>query len=275
LMLAFTSSCTREAVDTPGPIGPSTYSIIIEADASPNVIIASTTRDSTIITATVTNFQGIPLASETVVFEIIDPDTMLAENVGFFEGNKTVITRVTDSNGKVAVKYMGPLVDELIESDTTPPDKYVVTDPPGRVYIRASLSWRGEQFVADFAPVEIIIDFNDLELFLRADPNVLWIVGAPQKSTLTATLRKVEGAPIKGRTIYFTFDNNGPGEFQNGMRTAFVTTNANGEAKVIYVSPDRNHIASDRINVRIRAHLKTEDPNWAHAETEIQLNRGN
>jgi hypothetical protein len=276
LMLGLTSSCTRKTTETPGPTGPSTYSIIIEADASPNVIIAGETRDSTIITATVTNFQGIPLANETIVFEIIDPTSMQpAHNAGYFEGNKTVATRVTNSNGAVSVKYMGPLVDEMIESDTTPPDKYTVDDAPMEVYIRASLSWRGEQFVVDYAPIEIIIDFKDLELFLRASPNVLWIVGGPQKATLTATLRKVEGAPVQGRTIYFSFDNNGPGEFQNGMRTAFVTTNAKGEATVTYVSPDRNHISKDRIVVRIRAHLKTEDPNWAHAETEIQLNRGN
>ena len=51
LMLAFTSSCTRKATEAPGPTGPSTYSIVIKADASPNVIIASTTRDETIITA--------------------------------------------------------------------------------------------------------------------------------------------------------------------------------------------------------------------------------
>lgn len=273
LMLVLTSSCTRKAVDTPGPTGPSTYAIVIKADASPNVIIASTTRDETIVTVNVNNFQGIPLASETVVFEIIDPVTMLADNIGYFEGNKTVISRVTDSNGVASVKYIGPLIDEMVDSDSAHvPD--VTTMPPANVYIRASLSWRGEQFIADFAPVEIIIDRNSLELLLRANPNVLWIAGGPQKSTLTATLRKVEGAPIKGRKIFFTFKS-GPGEFQNGKRTAFVITNANGEAKVVYVSPDRNHIGSDGITVRIRAHLETDDPNWAHTETDIQLNRGN
>lgn len=274
LVLVLTSSCTRKATDMPGPVGPSTYSIIIEADASPNVIIASTKRDETIVTVKVTNFEGIPLANETVVLDIIDPLTGLPDNVGYFEGNKTVVTRVTDSNGSVSVKYIGPLVDEFIESDTTPPDSYEVTYPPGSVYIRASLSWKGEQFIADYAPIEIIIDSNDLELFLRADPNVLFIVGGPLKSTLTATLRKVEGAPIRGRKILFTFYNNGPGEFQNGKRTALTTTNANGEATVIYVSPDRNHIGGNA-KVTIRAHLQTEDPNWAHAETDINLKRGN
>ena len=272
LMFAFTSSCTRKTTETPGPTGPSTYAIIIEADASPNVIIASTTRDSTIVTATVTNFQGVPLANETIVFEILDPETMIPDNTGYFEGNKTVVSRVTDSSGRVSVKYIGPLVDEIIYSDTThEPDATMM--PPSNVYIRASLSWKGEQFVADFAPIEIIIDLNDLELFLRADPNVLFIVGAPQKSTLTATLRKVEGAPVKGRRILFSFLN-GRGEFQNGKRTAIVTTNAQGEAKVVYVSPDRNHLGGDE-TVTIRAHMETEDPNWAHAETLIRLKRGN
>jgi hypothetical protein len=275
-MLILTSSCTRKAVDTPGPTGPSTYAIVIEADASPNVIIASDTRDETIITATVTNFQGIALSNETVVFDIIDPTTMQpAENAGYFEGNKTVVTRVTDSNGAVSVKYIGPLVDEIIHSETDePPPDELVEEPPVEVYIRASLSWRGEQFVVDYAPIEIIIDFKDLELFLRADPNVLFIAGGPQKSILTATLRKVEGAPVKGRKIFFSFLT-GPGEVQSGKRTAFVTTNANGEANVTYVSPDRNHIGSDRIKVTIRAHLETEDPNWAHAETSVWLYRGN
>jgi hypothetical protein len=273
LMLGLTSSCTRSAVDEPGPTGPSTYSIIIKADASPNVIIASTSRDSTNITATVTNYQGMPLANETVVFEIIDPDTLLAENIGYFEGNQTVVKRVTDSNGAVTVRYIGPLVDEMIDSDSDHiPD--ATTTPPMNVFIRASLSWRGEQFIADFAPIEIIIDAKDLELLLRAKPNVLWIVGAPETSILTATLRKVEGAPIAGRNIFFTIED-GPGEFKNGKRTAYVTTNQNGEAKITYRSPDRNHIDRDRIRVRIKAHLETDDPNWAHAETDIQLNRGN
>jgi hypothetical protein len=268
LILALINSCTRKAVEAPGPTGPSTYSIIIKTDASPNLVIASTERDSTIITATVTNFQGIPLANETVVFEIIDPVTMLADNIGYFEGNKTVVTRVTDSNGVVSVKYIGPLIDEMIESDTDHvPD--ATTPPPGSVYIRASLSWKGEQFIADFAPIEIVIDPNNLELFLRASPNVLWIKAGSKKSTLTATLRKVEGAPIKGRTIFFSFET-GPGEFKNGKRTAYVTTNANGEAKVIYVSPNRNNLGSNTV-VEIRAHLETEDPNWAHAETKIRL----
>jgi len=214
------------------------------------------------------------LANETVVFDIIDPVTFLADNTGYFEGNKTVVTRVTDSSGKVSVKYIGPLVDEMIDSETEPPDPDdFVTPSPGEVLIRASLSGRGEQFIADYAPIEIIIDSKDLELFLRAAPNVLFIVGGPLRSTLTATLRKVEGAPVKGRTIFFTFEK-GPGEFQNGKRTAFVTTNANGEAIIKYVSPDRNHLGSDE-TVRIRAHLETEDPNWAHAETDIQLRRGN
>jgi len=276
VMLTLTGSCTRKAVETPGPTGPSTYAIVIEADASPNVIIASENRDETIITATVTNFQGMPLANETVVFDIIDPTTMQpAENAGYFEGRNTVVTRVTDSNGTVSVKYIGPLVDEIIYSETDAPEPDdVVGDPPVEVYIRASLAWQGEQFIVDYAPIEIIVDFKDLELILRADPNVLWIVGGPLKSTFTATLRKVEGAPVKGRTIFFSFML-GPGEFQNGNRTAFVTTNANGEAKVVYVSPDRNHIASDGIKVKIRAQLETKDPNWAHSETSIYLNRGN
>jgi hypothetical protein len=275
LMLVLNNSCTRKAVEEPGPTGPSTYSIVIKADASPNVIIASKSRDSTIITANVTNFQGIPLANETIVFEIIDPVTMLADNIGYFEGNETVVTRVTDSNGTVTVQYFGPLVDEMIDSETTTdPNEYRAEIPPVQVLIRASLSWRGEQFISDFAPIEIIVDFKNLELFLRANPNVLWITGASQKSTLTATLRKVEGAPVKGRKIFFSFGT-GPGEFQNGMRTAFVTTNANGEAKVVYVSPNRNQIDRDRIKVVIKAHLETEDPNWAHADTDIQLNRGN
>jgi len=275
LLLAFAGSCTRKAVESPSPVGPSTYAIVLDAHASPNVLIAGNSRDTIEVSVTVTNFEGVPLSNETILFEIFDPDTAQVTNIGFFEGNKTAATRTTDSNGVAGILYYGPIREELISSvPPTDGTQTPITDPPERVYIRATLAWHGNQFIFDYAQLDIIMDYNQLEFRLRADPNVLWIQGAPEESTLTATLKRIEGAPINGRRVFFSFLT-GPGQFKNGKKTAFATTDANGEARVVYVSPNRNQIASDRIKVKIQAQLETEDPNWAHADTEIRLNRGN
>ncbi|MBN1223991.1 MAG: hypothetical protein JXB23_12160 [Candidatus Aminicenantes bacterium] len=274
--IAITSSCTRKAVEAPSPVGPSTYSVVLDANASPNVIIAGNSRDTVNVSVTVSNFEGIPLANETILFEILDPDTGKIANIGYFEGNKSQVTRVTDSSGGAGVLYYGPINEELIEY--VPPEDnktdVPIPEPPDRVYIRASLAWQGNQFIYDYAPLEIITDNNTLEFRLRADPNVLWIQGGSEQSTLTASLKRLEGPPISGRRVLFTFIS-GPGQFKNGKKTAIVTTNASGEAKIVYVSPNRNQISSDGILVRIQAQLETEDPNWAHAEADIRLFRGN
>jgi len=275
LVLAFTGSCTRKAVEAPSPVGPSTYAVILDAHASPNMIIAGKSRDTINVTVNVTNFQGVPLANETILFEIFDPDTGQVTNIGYFEDKRSVVTRVTNSSGVAGVLYFGPISEELIDSfPGTDPTQTPIPDPPAKVYIRASLAWEGNQFIYDYAPVEIITDYNTLEFRLRADPNVLWIKGASQESTLTATLKTIQGAPISGRKLFFKIES-GKGEFKNGLRTAFGTTDANGEAKIVYASPNRNQISSDRLEVKFSVHLETEDPNWAHAETSVWLFRGN
>ena len=41
VLMVFTSSCKRNAVNDPSPFGPSTYAILLDMSASPNVLFAS------------------------------------------------------------------------------------------------------------------------------------------------------------------------------------------------------------------------------------------
>ena len=43
---------------------------------------------------------------------------------------------------------------------------------------------------------------------------------------------------------------------------------------VTYLGPKREEISTDGIKVKIQAQMQTSDPNWAHDEAEIRLNRG-
>ena len=50
-------------------------------------------------------------------------------------------------------------------------------------------------------------------------------------------------------------------------------TNENGEAIVTYLSPQRGDLSTSEV-VRINAQLATDDPNWAHTQVELIVNRG-
>jgi hypothetical protein len=144
------------------------------------------------------------------------------------------------------------------------------------VYIRASLAWQGKEMISEFAQIQIVSEL-DKKIRLQAAPNVLWITSGSQKSrqsTLTATLADLKGAPVKGEKIWLEIEA-GPGEFkQNGQRRISGKTDENGEVVVTYLAPKRGEIYTDGIKVKIQAQLQTSDPNWAHDEAEIRLNRG-
>jgi len=273
-------SC-RNKVDEPSPTGPSTFSILMIASASPNVLIARNNgvRDTSNITVTLTTFQGTPLANETVIFDVYDMTFEKSlENYGYFEGNQSVVAKSTDSNGRVSVQYYGPVFEEIVSyweeanSTTETPLAY----PPETVHIRASLAWQGKEMIHEFAQIQIVSEL-DKKIRLQAAPNVLWITSGFQKSrqaTLTATLADLKGAPVKGAKIWLDIET-GPGEFkQNGQRRISGRTDENGEVVVTYLAPKREEIYTDGIKVKIQAQVQTSDPNWAHDEAEIRLNRG-
>jgi hypothetical protein len=273
-------SC-RNKTDEPSPTGPSTFSILMIASASPNVLIARATgaRDTSNVTVTLTTFQGTPLANETVIFDVYDitlANTL--ENYGYFEGNQSVVSKTTDSNGRVSVTYYGPVFEEVVsywEENNTGTETPMPL-PPEMVHIRASLAWQGKEIINEFAPIQIVSEL-DKRIRLQASPNVLWITSGSQKSresTLTATVADLKGAPVSGEKVWLTIQS-GPGEFkQNGQMKISGKTDANGRVVVTYLAPKRGEIFSDGILVRIQAQLQTSDPNWAHDEAEIRLNRG-
>lgn len=273
-------SC-RNKVDEPSPTGPSTFSILMIASASPNVLIArdNGARDTSNISVTLTTFQGVPLANETIIFDVYDmtlENTL--ENYGYFEGNQSVVAKATDSNGRVSVTYYGPVFEEIVsywEGITIPPETPLAY-PPETVHIRASLAWQGKEMISEYAQIQVVSEL-DKKIRLQAAPNVLWITSGSQKSrqaTLTATLADLKGAPVNGKKIWFDIIT-GPGEFkQNGQRRISGKTDANGEVVVTYLAPQRGEIFTDGIKVKIQAQLQTSDPNWAHDEAEIRLNRG-
>lgn len=274
-------SC-RNKVDEPSPIGPSTFSILMIASASPNVLIARDTgaRDTSNVTVTLTTFQGTPIANETVIFDVYDMTyENLLENYGYFEGNQSVVAKTTDSNGQVSVKYYGPILEEIVyywEEAEPQTVERPLPYPPESVRIRASLSWQGKEMISEFAPIQIVSELHN-ELRLQAAPNVLWITGGSnqsRQSTLTASVADLKGAPVKGEKIWLTI-RSGPGEFkQNGKRKISGKTDKNGEVIVTYLAPKRGDIFADGIVVLIQAQLQTSDPSWAHDEAEIRLNRG-
>ncbi len=274
-------SC-RNKVEEPSPTGPSTFSILMIASASPNVLIARSTgaRDTSNITVTLTTFQGTPLANETVIFDVYDATfANVLENYGYFEGNQSVVAKTTDSNGRVSVTYYGPVFEEIVyywEEAAPQSVERPLPYPPEQVHIRASLAWQGKEMISEYAPLQIVSELHK-EIRLKAAPNVLWITGGSNKSrqsTLTATVADLKGAPVRGEKIWLTIKS-GPGEFkENGKTRISGKTDANGKVVVTYLAPKRGEIFADGIVVEIQAQLQTDDPNWAHDEAKIRLNRG-
>jgi hypothetical protein len=202
----------------------------------------------------------------------------MLENFGYFEGNQSVVAKTTDSDGRVTVKYYGPVFEEIVgywegvSTGTETPLAY----PPDMVHIRASLAWQGKEMITELTHIQIVSEL-DKKIRLQADPNVLWITSGSlrsRQSTLTATLADLKGAPVKGEKIWLDIES-GPGEFKrNGKRRISGRTDDNGQVIMTYLAPQRSEIAGDGILVRISAQLQTSDPSWAHDEADIRLNRG-
>ncbi len=69
-LAALASSCTRSDVNVPSPVGPSTFSITFDLEATPNVILATEERPMTTVKATVRK-NGAALPNVAVYFKIL------------------------------------------------------------------------------------------------------------------------------------------------------------------------------------------------------------
>ena len=234
-LMMFTASCKRNSIEEPSPFGPSTFSVILNMSASPNVLFAGGNRELTTITASLERYDGMAIADKTIHFDIRD-EFGTNITVGYFEGNLSTTTKVTDQNGMVSLNYFGPFAQELL-SDVT-------------VYITAIVAWEGEEFISDFAPVFIIRDASTMTFVISADPNTLLATDSRPTSQISAYLNTADGIPASGRKVFFWIDEV-PGYFMSGgvfegfKTLTSATTDENGFASVTYYGPTKYEIGGD------------------------------
>ncbi|MEA2006502.1 MAG: hypothetical protein U9O50_09640 [Acidobacteriota bacterium] len=141
LTLVLFSSCKRTAIEEPSPIGPSTFSVILNLSASPNVLFAGATREISTIKASLKKFDGASLPGKTIYFEI-RKESGIKVNLGSF-GNNTFVKRTdTDQNGEATVKYYGPTAKEIRSNRS--------------IYIYAIVAGDGKEYIIEKVPIYII-----------------------------------------------------------------------------------------------------------------------
>lgn len=257
MFLIVFSSCKRNGVQEASPFGPSTFSILLQLAAAPNVIFAGDSRESTTVTATLKRYDGFPIANKVVHFDIRDTEGNKA-TIGFFEGNESVITGTTDQNGMISVSYFGPFSQELTV-DTM-------------IYIEAVVAWEGNEFISDLAPIYLIREAVDLTFTLIADPNVLLATENRPQSQLKAYFKTVDGIPLSGRRVYFKILA-GLGTFANNARKTFALTDANGYAVVTFFGPTKYEFGYDQF-VTIQGQPETKTPIYdIYENVDIRLIR--
>lgn len=225
MSLTIFTSCTKNKVDEPSPLGPSGYAISLKVTASSNVIFAGNSeRDTTTVTASLQRFDGLPIAGKTLYFEVNDVAGIRSlDSIGYFEGHQAVASKVTDGNGNVTVTYYGPKAAEIIGN--------------GYLNITAHVAWDGAENIAEWAPVYVVRDFTDLIFTVKVDPNVLWCSNTRPESTITVFYAIPDGTPIVGRKIFFEIINDGLGNFSDGKKKTYKTTDSNGYSVMTYRGP--------------------------------------
>lgn len=253
LLCGLLTSC-RSQVEEPPPTGPSTLAILLDVNSYPNVIFAGDTRQSVQIIADLKKFDGVPLSDQPITFEIRD-EFGSRIFTGFFEGNKSVATKTTDSNGRAVVTYHGPLAQEIfVANQGSTSDK--------QVYIYALVGWEGNEFIIDFTPVYIVSDIVNLTFDLQASPNVLWCSDENPYSEIKGLFKKADGSPIVGRKVFFKILD-GKGEFEDGTTKTFVYTDEEGAATIRYVGPTAAEMTATEEFVTIQGQPETD---WIHID---------
>jgi len=247
LSFAILPSCKRKPADEFSPFGPSSLSIILKLSASPNVIAAGAKREITTITANLRKFDNSPIADKTVHFEIRD-ESGNKLYIGYFEGNTSVATRTTDENGEARILYHGPLGEELTDT--------------AYVYIYASVSWDGKEFITDLAPIKVVLDAEQLAIELAATPSALVADTYREVSMIKATVWQTGGKALAQEPIIFEIiDDTGAqlnlGYFEDFQAVIETKTNNNGVARVNYFGPIAQEITEDT-TIYIKAWLPAQ-----------------
>jgi hypothetical protein len=249
LILTFVSACKRNTVQEPSPFGPSSFATVLQVSCSPNVIFAGDTRQSTTVTATLKEFNGVPLSQKTVYFEVGD-SAKKRQNIGYFEGNQTAVSRVTDENGVATINYIGPLATEITES--------------GTVYIWATTAWSGKEFIDDNTALEIVQKtLPKYYPYIIANPNVLFAGSSKrEKSDITVWLLYGDGSPaaVPNVDVHFWIGTSDTDETQLNIgyfdsHKAIVSkrTDENGRVAVQYWGPLAGEITQSPTTVYIWA----------------------
>lgn len=145
-LLIWFSSCTREQLEAPSPFGPVGFAILVEMTANPNILVGGNTRQTCIVTTTVTAFDGEPLANRTLIFEVKDWHGKRTTDLGYFDGFRDVVTAITNSNGVISLLFYGPLSEDLPSS----------ADYYKHVYIWATLVHHGREVIQEVIPITLV-----------------------------------------------------------------------------------------------------------------------
>ena len=256
-VLISVNACKRLGITEPGPLGPSTFSILLKVSASPNVLFAGETRESTTIKATLTRFDGTALAGYTIYLHVRDTAGLRA-NIGYFEGNQSQAAQTTDQNGSIEVKYHGPITGE-ISGDV-------------QLYIFAMVDWQGTEYLSEYVPLFILRDVNSITFELYAEPNVLFCTSQRPQSLIKAIFKKTDGTPLVNRRVYF-FLTEGYGYFEDFKTTTFAVTNAQGIATIYYVGPTADEIEGNTFS-QVKGQPETNSPFYMHELVDIRLLKG-
>jgi hypothetical protein len=144
LLSVFVVTSCRDAVKETPPTGPSSFAILLSLNANPNVLFAGlTTRQISVITASLKKYDGTPLSGQTIYFEIVNGNGAKVD-LGYFEGYLSLQSKVTDGSGATSVNYYGPLSGEIAAD--------------GYLYIRATAAGQGSQFIIEKTPVYFVRD---------------------------------------------------------------------------------------------------------------------
>lgn len=235
LLLGTLPACKRSQSEPPDPLGPSSLGIVLNLTSSNNALFAGTQRQSTTISGVLKKFDGTPISGKTVYFQVGDAaGNKLLTPPGFFDGNQTVSSRVTDSAGNVSVNYHGPLSYEIADN----------TD----IFIWATVAWEGAQNIHASTPIQIVRDFKNIFIVVYGSPNVLFAGKNRDVSVVTAMVTITGGVPLAGKTVLFEIVNltdykegeeekKSLGYFDDNRAVAEKVIGADGSAKVNYYGP--------------------------------------
>lgn len=230
-------ACKREAVNRPDPFGPSSFAILLNLKANPNVLFAGlNSRQTSAITATLTKYDGTAIPDKTIFFETVDGQGNRLD-LGYFEGNQALLAKNTDGSGTVTTNYYGPLSGEVGTNLS--------------YYIRATVGMEGSQFIFERVPLYIICD--QVTFTAYAVPDLLYASCSARPNAEIRAQVLAGSTPLVNYPVYFIIEND-IGKFEDGKKSTYKLTNAEGLATIIYKGPSCAEIAGD-VDVYIKVQL--------------------